>query len=338
MKIDKVVALVRSHYAGDTKMFDTVVEQISADESSKQNYTCVQRIRAAKEAGARNSHHMFRLDEITRNGSHERVEPVDNLPSRKDLVLDDAVSEVFDRLVLESQKRELLRSRGLTNNRKVLLFGDSGTGKTSFACAFAKEIGLPMYVVRLEKLVDSLLGKTSQNLYEVFKTMKIYPGVYLFDEFDSIGISRDDSRDVGEMRRIMASLLQFVERDDSDGFIFATTNMPQIIDKALYRRFDEMVEFKRPTIEVVDKIAESIIGRRLLAGEKEMLSGMSHADASNVCKKALKRAILADRVEVCCDDILACARSAKESRSAMASFKHDDENNTEKGMSDEREE
>ncbi len=152
----------------------------------------------------------------------------------------------LDRVIREHKAIQVIRSSGLAPRRKLLLSGKPGTGKTLTASALAGELGLPLFVVRLDGLITKFMGETAAKLRLVFETLTQTRGVYLFDEFDSIGSARGLTNDVGEIRRVVNSFLQMVEQDHSDSLVIAATNHVGILDHALFRRFDDVIEYELP--------------------------------------------------------------------------------------------
>lgn len=171
------------------------------------------------------------------------------------------------------------------------------------ASALAGELGLPLLFVQLHGVITKFMGETAAKLHVIFDAMFETRGVYLFDEFDAIGGRRAVSNDVGEVRRILNSFLQFLERDDSDSIIVAATNFSDMLDNALFRRFDDVIEYELPT----DSMRKTLIQNRLTIfnikrlGWKSVLAasaGLSHADIVRACEDAAKEAILEDRKSV----------------------------------------
>lgn len=183
------------------------------------------------------------------------------LPLLDDMVLAPSVRGLLDRVLLEYTQREVLMVHGLRPTRKLLFTGAPGVGKTMAAGAIARSVELPMFRVELHAVIGSHLGETASNLAKVFEHVRTMPAVYLFDEFDALGAERSSNSDGSsagsEVRRTVNSLLQFIEDDRSEGFVIAATNHPQMLDRALFRRFDETVTFpplsKDELIALVDR-------------------------------------------------------------------------------------
>lgn len=126
------------------------------------------------------------------------------------------------------------------------------------AAVLAGELGLPLFEVRLDGLITKFMGETAAKLRQVFDSTQQTRGVYFFDEFDAIGSQRGLSNDVGEVRRILNSFLQMIEQDDSHSLIIGATNHPEILDNALFRRFDDLLHYELPDEE---HIASALKGR-----------------------------------------------------------------------------
>lgn len=163
-----------------------------------------------------------------------------------DLVLEEATRSLLDRLLREFREWEVLLTNGLRPVRRVLFCGPSGCGKTVTAEALAAELGLPLLYVRFDAVVSSPLGETAANLRKVFDYARRGQWVMLFDEFDAIGRSRDDITEHGEIKRVVNSFLQIMDNFDGRSLIIAATNFEQVLDPAVWRRFDEVIRFERP--------------------------------------------------------------------------------------------
>jgi len=245
--LDKVAALVDAHVCRDHGRFRAITHQIAAS------------------LPARSSDTADRLRKLV-----DKPQALTPLPSARGLlssppelaVLDDMVitmdvRERLDRVVLEYGQREALRLHSLRPVRKLLFTGPPGVGKTMAAGALAQAVGLPMFRVELHGVISSHLGESAAKLAQVFEHVGSMAAVYLFDEFDAIGSDRggnDGSAAAGEMRRVVSSLLQFMENDRSESLIVAATNLAPKLDSAVFRRFDEVISFDVPTEEAFAKL------------------------------------------------------------------------------------
>lgn len=216
------------------------------------------------------------------------------------MVLPSEAGDIFQRILKENRQQDKLLEHGLSPRRKLLLLGPPGTGKSMTAKMLAGELHLPLFVVRFEALITKFMGETAAKLRLIFDAMHQTRGVYLFDEFDAIGAQRAMPNETGEIRRVLNSFLQFIEEDNSLSIIIAATNHVEILDRALFRRFDDVIRFDVPSEELILRLLQE----RLLGFEIERLDwrqlvkeakGLSHGDLVRSCEDAAKEMILAGR-------------------------------------------
>ena len=174
-----------------------------------------------------------------------------------DIILTSELKGRIDKILREYYQRQKLLKHGLSNRRKVLLAGPPGTGKTMTASVIAGELKLPFFTIQMDKIVTKFMGETSAKLRQVFDTIQNSEGVFLFDEFDAIGSDRGRSDDVGEIRRVLNAFLQFIERDKSRSIIISATNNMKLLDKALFRRFDDVLYYDLPSKEETVKLIKN---------------------------------------------------------------------------------
>jgi len=241
---EQIKALIRSHLGDDTERFYTLALQVAAHEAQQGHGALAHEIREIvdKSRRVKGGNVLLKFpQELT--GMILAEQPSTPLSS---LVLPEVLKERIQRVVQEYREQATLKSHGLFNRRKILLAGPSGTGKTMTARVVAHEVRLPLYTIQVDKLVTKFMGETSAKLRQIFDRIRDDAGVYFFDEFDAIGGDRSLDNDVGEMRRVLNALLQFIEQDVSDSMIVAATNNPNLLDKALFRRFDDVLTFSLP--------------------------------------------------------------------------------------------
>lgn len=293
---EQLKALIRAHFDDDNEKFKTVALQIAAHEAKIGHTSCAREIK--------------NLVQNVKN-SKKKVMPftkkLDTLEQRDiyvdmlDIVLSELLESKVLRIINEFRKKEVLRKNGLKNRSKILLTGEPGTGKTMTASVIANEVNLPLYVIQIDKLVTKYMGETSVKLRQVFDYIEDCPGVYLFDEFDAIGSDRSIDNDVGEMRRILNSFLQYLENEDSFSLIIAATNNPSILDKALFRRFDDVLEYSLPDenqiLRIMKNKLEGHSGKDIYDQEvMEVALGLSHSDIAKACEDALKYSIMEETI------------------------------------------
>jgi len=214
-----------------------------------------------------------------------------------DLVTTDDVLEKLNRVIREQRHLSKLKSHGLAPRRKLLLVGPPGTGKTFTASVLAGELGYPLFQVQLDAVITKFMGESSAKLRQIFDAIREVRGIYFFDEFDALGSQRATSNDGGEARRILNSFLQMIEQDDSNSVIVCATNHPNILDFALFRRFDDVIQYQLPGKEEII----SLLKRRLkpfVAKEfpwvelTKMAEGLSSAEVTLVAEDAIKEMLI----------------------------------------------
>ena len=225
-----------------------------------------------------------------------------SMPSHdlSELIVSEDITDKIQRILNEYRNRNKLISYGLTNRRKILIEGNPGTGKTLTASIIASELSLPLYTVQMDKLVTKFMGETSAKLRQVFDSIESNVGVYLFDEFDAIGADRSLDNEVGEMRRILNSFLQFIEQDGSESIIIAATNNQRLLDQALFRRFDDVLHYSLPSTNEIAtllnyKLSGSPISICLNDEVIHAANQLSHAEIVRACEDFIKTAILSNK-------------------------------------------
>lgn len=168
-------------------------------------------------------------------------------------LLDSSLEAQLKQILMERYHSETLKKKGLKPASSIVFQGPPGVGKTITANWLAHQLGLPLYVLDLTAVMSSLLGKTGSNLRSVLDFAKSHPCVLFLDEIDAIAKKRSDESDVGELKRLVNILLQEIENWPSQGLLVAATNHPELIDPALWRRFDLDVTFSPPSKENIKK-------------------------------------------------------------------------------------
>lgn len=287
--------LIKAHYDRDDEKFKTVVLQIAAYEARHNHAAWARELKTLADKSIAKANI---LRPNIQNPMLSVTMPSDRL---SDLVVSDETLERIERILNEYRNKNKLRSYGLSNRRKILIEGNPGTGKTYTASVIASELNLPLYTVQMDKVVTKFMGETSAKLRQIFDSISMSTGVYLFDEFDAIGADRNLDNEVGEARRILNSFLQFIEQDDSDSIIIAATNNQKMLDQALFRRFDDVLHYSLPTKKEIRKLFEiqiapfdgDFVPTDRLVSQAETLS---QAEIIRVCEDAIKRSILSDLV------------------------------------------
>jgi len=233
------------------------------------------------------------------------------------MVLAPATSDKLSRVVRQQEARATLREHGQTPASHLLLIGPPGTGKTMTSAALAAELRLPLFTIKMESVFSRYMGETASKLRLVFDQVASVRGVYLLDEFDAVGARRGDPNDVGEMRRILNSVLSFMEEPNStDSIVVAATNHVEVLDHALARRFDEVIDYNLPTADEGVAILKTRLGRFKLAAKalkslREDLGGLSQGEIVRAADSAMREAILDGHTEISADHLAAMLRDRK---------------------------
>ena len=213
------------------------------------------------------------------------------------MALDRPVRARLERILLEQRQREKIQAHGMSPIRKLLLIGPPGTGKTMTASALAGELGVPLFTIQLDGLITRYLGETAAKLRLIFEASQQTRAVYFFDEFDALGSERATKNEVGEIRRVLNSFLQFLEQDDSDSIVAGATNHPQILDRALFRRFDSVIEYNLPSRDISEQVMRdrlALLDTSRVNWSEVLNAGkeLCHSDLTRACEQAAKNTIL----------------------------------------------
>ncbi|MPY92710.1 MAG: AAA family ATPase [Acidimicrobiia bacterium] len=184
-------------------------------------------------------------------------------PSRylTDLVVNESVETAITGIAAESAHAQILADHGVPLRRRILFWGPPGCGKTSGAEALASELGVPLVVVRLDSVISSYLGQTAANLRQIMEYAHQGRWLILFDEFDAIGRLRDDPTEHGEIKRVVNAFLQMLDQYQGPSTLVAATNHERLLDTALWRRFDDVVEFRKPTVHQIRQLLRLRLSR-----------------------------------------------------------------------------
>lgn len=224
--------------------------------------------------------------------------PVERELLRHEMVLPADIEAKIQRIEKEYVARERLAKYGLKPKKKVLFYGHPGCGKSMSAERIAWNIGLPFLKVRFEAIISSYLGESATNLTKLFESLKTYPCVLLLDEFDFIAQSRTTAQDVGEMHRVVNILLNLLEEYNAPGLLIATTNLEGIIDKALFRRFDDIIEIPLPQKPEIDSLLRMTLSAFRLSSQIDWLKivscmeGFSAALVVKIAQDAAKMSVI----------------------------------------------
>ena len=303
---EQLKALLRSHFVDDTERFITYALQMAAHEAQQGHGALAHDLRTIIDK-ARQAREPFKVLKFPQELSGLVLTEHPSTPFSS-MVLPDELRARIDRVLHEYLQQDKLKIHGLSHRRKLLLVGPPGTGKTMAARVLAHSLNLPLHTIQVDKLMTRFMGETSAKLRQIFDLIQKDIGVYLFDEFDAIGGERSFDNDVGEIRRVLNAFLQFIELDTSDSLIVAATNSPKLLDRALYRRFDDVLYFKHPDEAQRKRLMANILGTylpRKLAWNVILRASqnLSHAEIDTACRDSIKQAILSDKADVVPSDL-----------------------------------
>lgn len=304
--LEQIKALIESHAAGDGERFFAIATQIAAHAATHGHGKLAVEIRKVIE----NTRASTSLLSSKASGALAIRPELAGLVSAfepkvllNNIVLAQDVRRKIDRFLLEQRQQHKIRAYGLVPRHRLLLVGPPGTGKTLTASVIGGELHIPVYVIQFDSLITKYMGETAAKLRLVFDSIGKNRGVYLFDEFDAIGGKRNLSNDVGEIRRVLNSFLQMIDQDSSGSIIVAATNHPELLDRALMRRFDDCIEFGLPTSELTLKLLQIRL-EGFQSTEYDWQSfvaqaeGLSHAEITRACDDAIKEALLRNEKHV----------------------------------------
>lgn len=250
-------------------------------------------------ARGRKTPELVPLDFSSRSRASSFIDQPEVTKTRSDIILSDGNSALLSELVEEISTAEKYLRHGLPIRNKYLFCGPPGCGKTLCAEVVANEMGLDLLVVRLDGLISSYLGETATNLRTVIEAAEQRPCVLFFDEFDALARARTESEGHGELRRVVNSLLVLIQNFQGRGVLIAATNLENTIDDALWRRFDEVLLFDRPTIKLTENFlrlkTRNFKPSFSISKYGSKLKGFSYAQIDGLCVQAMKYAISENR-------------------------------------------
>lgn len=301
-KAEQIIELLKSHMNGDDGRFYAVAMQVAAHEAQQGHEKLAQELKAlidkAKEKKSAVTVQNAVVSFLQPKGELANLLSAEYTETTfAQLTFLESITERFQRIILEQRQQNALSQHGLKPRRKILLYGPPGTGKTITASALAGELNLPLFTIRLDGLITKYMGETAGKLRLIFDAMKSTRAVYFFDEFDAIGGDRNLGNDVGEIRRVLNSFLQFMEQDHSESLILAATNYVKLLDTALFRRFDDVIEYHMPDEKQIERVIRNRLHNFKFKSVKweevaAHAKGLSHAEVTRASDEAAKQTIL----------------------------------------------
>jgi SpoVK/Ycf46/Vps4 family AAA+-type ATPase len=295
-RADILLSIIQSATNGDMVSFRKAVECLVAEEREKKHHVLADRLN--KSLNAKNG----KFTGVRPNGeASDLIFEMNPQKTFEDLILDDQIVKICLELVEEQHRSDLLRSYGLEPRNKILLAGPPGNGKTSLAEAVASKLMYPLFMIRYENLIGSYLGETASRLKKVFNYVKTRNCVLFFDEFDTIGKERGDSKETGEIKRVVSSLLLQMDSLPSYVVVITASNHPELLDRAVWRRFQLRLELNPPGMDQVDSFINLITKRTGIsfnhskAQLSKNLKGYGYSEIEEFCTDVIRQAILTDK-------------------------------------------
>lgn len=294
---DLLISLVRAGATGDKEKLKSTAEALMADERAKNHHILADRLQRALSAVSVTPPSLTTSVQGSNSG-REAILEVQPRIRMDDLLLSLPVREIGRQLVEEHIRADVLRAHGYEPRHRVLLSGPPGNGKTSFAEAIAEALSLPFFVVRYDALIGSYLGETNARLRKLFDYVRTQPSVLFFDEFDAIGKERGDTHETGEIKRVVSFLLMQLDQLPSYVVVITATNHAELLDKAVWRRFQMRLLFPSPDqkqLEVfLDRIFSTWPEPPKMPGAKiaRKLGNISFAESLDFCQNVRRKQIL----------------------------------------------
>lgn len=320
---EQIKSLIKSFSEGDDSRFYATAMQIAAAEARKGHQDLAEELKKLIQDSKKSKINERTLKRLPVNAAQKELNdlleftrPDDKL---KDMVLSIKLKKTIQRILDEQRQIEKLRQHNLFPRKKILLTGPPGCGKTMTARVISNELSIPLFVIRLDGLISRYMGESIAKLRLVFDTMKEFRAVYLFDEFDSIGTTRSQGNEVGEIKRVLNSFLLQIEKDDSNSLIIAATNMPENLDEALFRRFDDIINYPLPTEEQIFKYYKrellkiELISENILIELSKKSIGLNFSDLGKICQDFLKNIIVYGKEESSLEFLVEIINSRKRS-------------------------
>lgn len=294
---DLLVSLVRAGASGDRDLLKNATEALVAEERAKKHHILADRLQRALSTVPVTPPALTTSQPQAGPGRDVIIE-VEPRVRFDDLILPLPARENGRQLIEEHMRADVLRAHGIEPRHRVLLSGPPGNGKTSFAEAIAESLALPFFVVRYDALIGSYLGETNARLRKLFDYVRTQPSILFFDEFDAIGKERGDTHETGEIKRVVSFLLMQLDQLPPYVIVVAATNHAELLDRAVWRRFQMRLAFPAPNAKMVESFLERVVStwpdapKMSVPSIAKKLGPVSYAEALDFCQNARRRQIL----------------------------------------------
>jgi SpoVK/Ycf46/Vps4 family AAA+-type ATPase len=318
---DQIKSLIKSFADGDDARFYATAMQIAASEARSGHTALADELKKLIDKAKAGKNTLGVVKPLTINGTQKELNDLLELvhPSEKlkEMVLIPELEKALKRVLDEQKKIEILRQNNLFPRKNLLFIGPPGCGKTMSARVLASELGIPLFIIRLDGLISRYMGESISKLRLIFDSMKLLRAVYLFDEFDSIGTTRSHGNDVGEIKRVLNTFLLQIEKDNSNSLIIAATNYPESLDKALFRRFDDIIQYPLPDKEKIYQLYKKELSdfkpskKFNLHKIADESLGLSYADVHRISEDVIKDFLIYGVNDISEDRLIAYAQQRK---------------------------
>jgi SpoVK/Ycf46/Vps4 family AAA+-type ATPase len=319
---DQIKSLIRSFAEGDEAGFYATAMQIAASEARSGHSALAEELKKLiDKAKSTKSIRLGVVKSFPASPSQKELTDLLELlhPNEKlkEMVLAPKLHKVLKRVLDEQNNTQVLRKNNLFPRKKLLFIGPPGCGKTMSARVLASELALPLFIIRLDGLISRYMGESIAKLRLIFDSMNQFRAVYFFDEFDSIGTNRSQGNDVGEIKRVLNTFLLQIEKDNSNSLIIAATNLPNALDQALFRRFDDIIQFPLPEKEEIVKLYKKDFSDFKLSKKFDFDKiasesiGLSYSDIHRICEDLVKDFLVYGSDEVSEERLISYAHHRK---------------------------
>ena len=295
-RADILISMVRSASRGDMVSFRKAVESLVAEERAKKHNILADRLALSL------NNSVNKNTAVRPNGeTGDLVFEINPQKRFDDLIINEQTLKICQELIEEQNRADLLRSYGLEPRSRILLAGPPGNGKTSLAEAFAAQLMYPLLVIRYENLIGRYLGETASRLQKIFSYVKTRNCVLFFDEFDTIGKERGDTKETGEIKRVVSSLLLQMDSLPSYVVVITASNHPELLDRAVWRRFQLRLELKPPDVKQIECFIELFVKRTGMnfnyspKSLSQKLSGYNFSEVEEFCTDVVRQAVLTNK-------------------------------------------